>query len=534
MVILHYLLILIFGFFAARSFDLMIIRGRYFRRLADENRIRRVRIVPARGRILDRQGFELARNTVVYRDQAGKKLSRQEALAREARGEVIKKDWQREYPLAQAAAHLTGYLTEATQEEINASQENCPIGLGDLVGRGGIEQEYDCQLRGRPGEELVEVDARGEVKRRLGQRPAQPGQDIRLTIDKNWQQAVGQVLSQAEKPDLSKAVVVLDPRTGQVLALASWPAFDPNSFTKFRREEQIQAWLNDPQLPFLNRVIGGAYHPGSVFKMITAIAGLEAGKIDAQTQVEDTGVIKIGQWQFGNWYWLEYGRKEGLVDLVKAIKRSNDIYFYKVGEWLGVEVLLDWAKRFGLGHLTGIDLPGEVSGLLPSPEWKEKTKGERWFLGNTYHLAIGQGDLTMTPLQVAVETAVIANGGKWCRPHLNLIQKPKTKNQRDGNQDCRELGIKREHLELVKQGMIEACSPGGTGFPFFNFKPQVACKTGTAEVGDGTDETHAWFTLFYPTDQPRVVITVLVERGGSGAYVAAPIARQLIETYQTY
>jgi len=517
MSIFRYLLILIFGFFAVRSVDLMLVRGSYFRRLADENRIRRLRIAPARGRILDRNGFELARNTVAYLDREGKKLNRKQALELEAAGVPLQKKWVREYPLAAAAAHITGYLSEATQEEIDHQNKDCPISLGDLVGRGGIEQFYDCRLRGKPGEKLVEVNALGEIVREIGKREAIAGDDVRLTIDKNWQRVAWEALKGNKG-----AVVILDPNNGQILALVSWPSFDPNAFTKFRDETKISQWLNDPNFPFLNRAISGAYHPGSTFKMITAIAGLEEGKIDAQTKVEDTGVIKIGQWQFGNWYWLEYGRKEGLVDLVKAIKRSNDIYFYKVGEWLGVRQLADWAEKFGVGKLTGIDLPGEIGGFLPSPEWKERAKGEKWFLGNTYHLAIGQGDLTMTPLQVALETAVIANGGKWCRPYLN--QKSNIKDQ-----NCRDLGIKSEYIELVKKGMIEACSPGGTGFPFFNFRPQIACKTGTAEVGDGTDDSHAWFTLFYPADHPEVVMTVLVERGGSGAYVAAPIAKEIIE-----
>jgi len=240
-VFFRYLLVFIFGFFMVRSADLMLIRGAYFRRLADENRIRRLKIAPARGRILDRNGFELARNTVLYLDQKGNRLDRQRALELEAAGASLKKKWIREYPLADLAAHLTGYLTEATREEIKESRDDCPIGLGDLVGRGGIEQEYDCQLRGQPGEELVEVDARGKVRRRLGQRPAQPGEDIWLTIDKNWQKAVGQALMQSAEKKQPKAVVVLDPNNGQVLALASWPAFDPNVFTKFRRQNQSRA-----------------------------------------------------------------------------------------------------------------------------------------------------------------------------------------------------------------------------------------------------------------------------------------------------
>jgi len=424
MFFLRYLLIFVFGFFLVRSADLMLVRGAYLRELADKNRIRRIKIGAARGRILDRNGFELARNTVVYLDKGGKKLSRRRALELEAAGISLQKKWIREYPLAEAAAPITGYLGEVGQEEIDGS--SCQVDLGELVGRGGIEQFYNCSLRGSKGEKLVEVNAKGMVVRQLGQKDPVSGDDIYLTIDRHWQEAAWRSLKEGLPVEAERrrgAVVILDPNSAEILALVSLPSFNPNSFTKRRDEEKIKQWLNDKGFPFLNRAISGAYHPGSVFKIVTAVAGLEEGKINAGTKIEDTGEIRIGQWRFGNWYWLEYGRKEGLVDIVKAIKRSNDIYFYKTGEWIGVRRLRDWAEKFGFGQSTDIDLPGEISGFLPSPEWKEKTKGEQWFLGNTYHLAIGQGDLTVTPLQVAVETAVIANGGRWCRPHLVKSEK---------------------------------------------------------------------------------------------------------------
>jgi penicillin-binding protein 2 len=198
---------------------------------------------------------------------------------------------------------------------------------------------------------------------------------------------------------------------------------------------------------------------------------------------------------------------------------------------------MDWARKFNMGKDTGIDLPGEVTGLLPTPDWKKKVKGESWFLGNTYHVAIGQGDLTVTPLQIALETALVANGGKLCIPHLKQME----------NGECKMLNIKTEHINLIKQGMIDACSPGGTAFPFFDFNEKqpdqrkVACKTGTAEIGDNSGNTHAWFTLFYSPKSSntldsvmsnQVVITVLLERGGSGAYDAAPVAKEIIERYE--
>lgn len=529
--IFNWAIFIVFGLFLTRATDLMLVRGAYFKKLADFNRVRRVKISPARGRILDTRGVELARNSVRYFDSEDQLVTRENALEIEASGAAaLVKEWVREYPLGESTAHLTGYLGEASEEEVFPDDRSKP-GMGDLIGRGGIEQFYDSLLRGVSGEKLVEVGAKGEEIRELGRREAKAGEDIFLSLDSRWQEAAWQALSGHKG-----AVVILDPDSGAILSLVSWPAFDPNLFTKNRDEEQIHSLLNDSSLPFLNRAIGGAYHPGSVFKMITSVAGLQEGEIDRNKEIEDTGVIEIGKWRFGNWYWLEYGRTDGMVNLEKAIKRSNDIYFYKVGEWVGIGRLLTWAEKFNLGQTTGIDIPGEVSGFLPSPQWKEEIKGERWFLGNTYHLSIGQGDLTMTPLQVAIETAAIANGGKICRPHLV------------GGLACQDLWVKQENIDLIKKGMVKACSTGGTGFPFFNFRPQVGCKTGTAEVGDGSDDAHAWFTLFFPADSSssdgglegllrggtgsRVVITVLVERGGSGAYIAAPIAKEIIERYQ--
>ncbi|MCL4382428.1 penicillin-binding transpeptidase domain-containing protein, partial [Patescibacteria group bacterium] len=256
--------------------------------------------------------------------------------------------------------------------------------------------------------------------------------------------------------------------------------------------------------------------------------------------VEDTGVITIGPYKYPNWFWLQYGKTDGLLNIVTALKRSNDIYFYKVGEWVGVEKLAQWAGKMGVGKILGIDLPGEAAGVMPTPEWRKKTRGDEWYLGDTYHLAIGQGDLQVTPLQANFWTNVIANGGKLCRPTLLK------------NQDCKDLGLKKETIGLIKEGMKEACSTGGTGWPFFEFKVQssefgerkisVACKTGTAEYGDPQNKTHAWFTVFAPlpaeksakaapADEPELTITVLVEGGGEGSNVAAPIAKKILEEW---
>jgi penicillin-binding protein 2 len=300
--------------------------------------------------------------------------------------------------------------------------------------------------------------------------------------------------------------------------------------------------------------------------MLTALAALETGTISPDTKIEDTGVLTVGKFSFGNWYFSQYGKKEGFLNIVGAIKRSNDIFFYKLGEMIGIQKLADWVKKAGGGSPTGIDMPGEESGLMPDPAWQKEVKGEDWYLGNTYHIAIGQGDILATPLQVNSWTNTVANGGKLCRPHLVRGQKLAAGSQ---NGLCKDLNLKKENVALVKEGMNQACSPGGTGFPLFNFKVPststdatgkeslkfkidgvdflepteasvsaknwveipVACKTGTAEYGDPKNKTHAWFTLFAPVVHPQVSITVLVEGGGEGSSVAGPIAKKILDKW---
>jgi penicillin-binding protein 2 len=512
--VLKLFLILVFGAFLTRSVDLMVVRGAYFRRLADENRVRRVKLPAARGRIFDRNGELLADNDVRYLNESDQVLEREQALRMQANDQVLEKQWLRDYPMAEKTAHLLGYLGEASKEEVQKEKYE----LGDWVGRGGVEEYYDDHLSGESGGKWIEVGAQGKILRELGRKEPVSGEDLTLTIDNKWQESAFKALSEKGKG----AVVILKPDDGQVLSLVSHPSYDPNEFTKHPDSQKINQWLNGDNLVMMNRAISGAYHPGSVFKMIPAVAGLEEGVIDADKKVEDTGVLKVGEWEYRNWYWTDYGRTDGMVDLVKAIQRSNDIYFYKAGEWIGIDNLVKWMKRFNLGQKTGIDLPGEVAGFVPTPDWKIEAKGERWYLGNTYHLAIGQGDLTATPLQIALETAAVVNGGKLCKPHVGLPE----------NDNCRVLDVDDQHWQLVKQGMDKACAEGGTAFPFFNFDPAVGCKTGTAQLSANSDQTHAWFTLFYPSDEPEIVMTVLLERGGSGSYDAAPVAKEIIERYE--
>jgi penicillin-binding protein 2 len=250
-------------------------------------------------------------------------------------------------------------------------------------------------------------------------------------------------------------------------------------------------------------------------------AGLESGVIDTNTLYEDTGVMKVGEYSYSNWLWTKKGMTDGMLNIVTAIKRSNDIFFYKLGEALGLDRIKDWAIKYGYGKKTGIELTGELDGIVPDDQWKRDNKGEKWYLGDTYHLAIGQGFLSVTPLHVNQMTDVIANHGVKCKMSILKDTKP----------ECQDLKLKRETWETIISGMKAACKSGGTAWPLFNFKTNIACKTGTAEVGDGSKDTHAWLTAFAPADNPEIAITVMVERGGEGSDTAAPIVGDILKEW---
>ena len=256
---------------------------------------------------------------------------------------------------------------------------------------------------------------------------------------------------------------------------------------------------------------------------------MEEEKIDAKTEFEDTGVLKAGPLEFGNWYFLQYGKTDGMVDIIKGIRRSNDIFFYKTGELLTPEKIKKWGETLGYGSITRIGVT-ESDGLIPSPFWKEEKIRDRWYLGDTYNLSIGQGYLLVTPLQVNMTTAVFANGGYLCKPELLKVQSLKS-NPPAGGQNCKKLPISDKTLQLIRQGMKEACSAGGTGWPLFDFQPKVACKTGTAESHGNNADPHAWFTVFAPFENPEIALTVLVENSGQGSDIAAPIAKEILKMY---
>lgn len=534
------------GLLLAKLFSLTIIEGDKYRKLSSGNRIRETTILAPRGIIYDRNGKPLVRNIPTFTLPSGQTFF--ENVPATLSSEV-KESIARDYIYKNDAAHAVGFVSEVSTTDLKnqntSSPDNNPrkLELGDFIGKMGVEQSYDHVLRGTDGKQLMEVDALGKEVRLLGNLDPVPGKSLTLTLDVDLQQ-----IAAAELAGKKGAVVAENPKTGEIYALYSSPSFDPNNLV---RSENIDKLLADPDNPFFDRAISGLYPPGSTFKIVLALAALESGAVKSDTQIEDTGIINVGPFSFSNWYYTQYGRKEGFINIVTAIKRSNDIFFYKTGETTGIETIAKWGKKIGLGSTLGIDINGEAAGIMPDPIWREKTKGQGWYLGDTYHVSIGQGDLAVTPLQVDDWANVIANNGRLCRPHLSNL----------GNLSnlCKDLGIRKETVTLVKEGMKEACAPGGTGWPLFNFKVQssklkadgidflqtyesttsgkpiveipTACKTGTAEFGDPENKTHAWFTVFAPAENPQISVTVLVEGGGEGSNVAAPIAKKILEKW---
>ncbi len=461
-----------------RLVKLQIIDGDYNRVLADENRVKLEVIRADRGVFYDRHGEILVRNT-----PAG-----------------------REYIYPKALSQVLGFVGEVDELELEVGG----FKLKDIVGKMGLEKQYDQSLRGTDGGVVVETGADGVEVREIGRREPVTGESVDLTIDLGLQKKAVELMG-SDKGALIASV----PETGEILALVSSPGFDSSN---------IEAAINDKNLPMFNRVVGGEYPPGSTFKIVTATAALEEGRIDATTEIEDTGEIKIGdKWRYGNWYFDQYGQKEGFLEITRAIARSNDIFFYKLGEMLGIEALADWAKYFGLGIITEIDLPGEANGLMPTPEWKKDFWDEAWFLGDTYISSIGQGNILMTPLQVNQMTSVIASRGKWCQPSLKKREKSK----------CQSLDISDKTLALVIEGMKQVCEPKGTAWPLFDFKVEdelipVAGKTGTSEHSDLEADPHAWMAAFAPIEEPTILVTVLKEAAGEGSNEAAPVVRDLL------
>ncbi|OGE24927.1 hypothetical protein A3C26_00265, partial [Candidatus Daviesbacteria bacterium RIFCSPHIGHO2_02_FULL_39_12] len=402
-------LILFFILFL-RLFHLQIAEGKTNRDLADGNRIQIKMIHAPRGVIFDRNGKILAFNLPAFRllDPQSKKfrlISREESLAMEVKNDPrvvsLEIDNVRSYPMGEKLAHVVGYVGEVSGAQLNALQFK-NYRPGDMIGQSGIEATYEEVLRGIDGGEIIEVDSSGRKIRTLRQIAPVPGQNITLTLDADLQDKIYEQLTQtiSKTGSCCGAAVAMDPNTGQVLALLSLPSFDPNIIVQNIDDTAISDIFSQSFSPLLNRVIAGTYPPGSTFKIVSALAGLVSGKIKPDTVFEDNGVTFLGPYKFTNWYFNQYGKTEGLVNLNKALQRSNDTYFYSVGRLIGENALEEWAKKLKLGGKLDIDLPGEESGLIPNDTWKRKTLSQGWYPGDTLHMVIGQGFVLTTPLQI--------------------------------------------------------------------------------------------------------------------------------------
>ncbi len=438
------------------------------------------------------------------------------------------------YPFGSLAAHALGYIQELSGEEIKNGLYQ-QRRLGDLIGKTGVEKVYEATLVGTDGEALEIVDSMGRSKGEIAKREPEKGQNIILTLDYTLQEKAEELLEGREG-----AVVMMDPQTGEILALASYPTFDHNKFIdRFTPEEWLDL-VNSPEFPLENRAIRGQYAPGSIFKLVIDLGALELGLVDEETTFTCKGEIEIYNELFT--CWVEKGHGE--MNLIQGIRNSCNIYHYQVGKKMGIDEISRYAKMLGFGAKTGIDLPGEKTGLVPDPQWKREVRKERWQPGETISVSIGQGPLLVTPLQVALYTSIIANRGRKVIPHL-LNSQSFTGERVFSERDA--VDIELSTFEPVIQGMWEVVNKGGTGWAA-NVKGFDICgKTGSTQlISTEKDEkkkveeeeeeeetkTHSWFTGFAPRDNPKIVVTVIIEYGGMGGATAAPLARKLFNSYR--
>jgi penicillin-binding protein 2 len=486
-----------------RLFHLTIIKNEYYKLISENNRIKEIIITPKRGTIMDRNNKPIVFSTVKDNTEG------------------------RSYVLSEAGAHFFGYRQIADKNDI--AMDSCPekIQINDKIGKAGLEKVFECLLRGKKGKKLVETNANGNIVKELSKLDPINGKSIISSIDLEIQKKAYELIK-----DKKAAVVATKPQTGEVLVLTSSPSFNPEIFEK-NDSNLISDAITDQNKPLFFRATKGLYPPGSVFKIAVAAGALETKVVDENFSVNDTGRITAGPITFGNWYFLQYGKTEGEVNLVKSLQRSNDIYYYRIGEKLGDKEIKKWAEIFGYGTSTGI-ATGDEAGNLPYSFWKEEVMHEQWYLGDTYNYSIGQGYVTVSPLQVNLATLPYANNGYYCKPKTLKIVDQDIENkqlEKETTPECHKLPISQKTIDLVREGMRQACSTGGTGWPFFDYKIPVGCKTGSAENSSANNKSHAWFTIFAPFDKPEIVLTVMVEDAGEGSEIAAPIAKEIINQY---
>jgi len=566
-IIASYVVIILFSILLIRLWQLQILQGDEYRRLSEENRLRVIKIAAPRGIIYDRNGIPLVKNSPYYSvsiipagreidysslgrvinidsEMVSKKLynrkstfepvrlkeglSFKEIAYIEARrsdfpGLYIDVDVTRQYLFGEAGAHLIGYLGKLNQRQSQDPDfKNLPVDA--FVGQWGVERLYDKQLRGIPGERIVEVDALGRELRLIAEKPPSKGEDLFLSIDIKVQQAAEESFG-----DRTGALVAIKPDTGELLSLVSRPSFDPNLFAKGVSQKQWDDFINNPKNPLLNRALQSSYPPGSTFKIVTALAGLEEGVIDPETKVTCNGGISYGRWHFG--CWQKSGHKT--LSLHRAIVESCDVYFYEVGRRLGIDRIASYARELGLGKESGLRLVRERKGTIPDTKWKTEKRRQPWYLGETFNASIGQGYVAVTPFQMALLTSIISSGGYIYEPTIIAL--------REKPQMAKKLNIHPENINEIKRGLYGVVNePSGTGWAARSSIVEICGKTGTAQViGIKKDSKylheqhrdHAWFIAFAPCEGPEIALSVIVEHGGHGGDAAAPIAKRAIEAY---
>jgi len=443
---------------------------------------------------------------------------------------------------AQSLSHIFGYVGRLNKEEYEV-KKNDDYFLNDYIGKTGLEKFYEKDLKGINGKKQIEVSPLGNEIQTLAESSAQNGSDLILTIDYDLQKKAEEILNGYLKKFNKRkgAVVAINPQNGEILALVSLPSYDDNQFSAGISAEDYQKLTEDPAKPLFDRAISGAYPSGSTIKPVMAAAALQEKVIDDKTSFVSTGGVKIDKWFFPDWK----AGGHGVTNVYKAIAESVNTFFYKIGggypkngipsqgyefNGLGPERIDKYLELFGLGQKSGIDLPGEETGFVPTVDWKNKTTGEQWYIGDTYNLSIGQGNLLVTPLQVANWTATVANGGTLYKPHL--VKEISTNGQVTHEIDKEVVNqgmISPENIEIVRQAMRQTVI-SGTARSFYALPVEVAAKTGTAQWRNDRPN-HAWFTCFAQFENPEIVVTVLIEEGVEGSSTAAPVTRDLLNWY---
>jgi penicillin-binding protein 2 len=560
---------------------LQIGQHRQYLEAAERNRIRNLPVTAPRGRILDREGRVLADNFPAFQvllvreglenltpprvagianglgiqpDDILQELDRASRLPRfqpivlknsaamediafvEAhRWEYPELDLlqvhQRSYPRRTIASSVLGYVGEVSEEAL--ARPGSPHRMGDVIGKSGIESSYDRVLAGRNGMRRVVVNSRGQEMGSMTTIDAVVGNDLRLTLDLDIQTA-----AEAALGGQTGAIVALDPATGEILAMVSHPSFDPEAFARGIDSDTWKQLNTDPGKPLLNKAIQAHLAPGSVFKIVTGAAALETGTIRPDFTLNCKGAVTLYGHTFRDWTFSK-GHGHGSVDLHRAIVHSCDVYFYTLGKMLGIEKIALFAKGLGLGARTGIDLPSEDSGLVPSPEWARKAQKRQWWAGETISVAIGQGAVAVTPLQLAYMIGGVLSGGVLQQPHLAFRDQLRVLNVAEDSETLRQFPLNAKTVELLSGGMRGVVNEGGTGAGAFEPGLDMGGKTGTAQVVSmklresakkAEYRSNAWFVGYSPTDKPEIVVCALVLQGEHSA-LAVPMVRDVIKAY---